>query len=102
MPFVWPSKSDTPSDRDSSPGDDDHASSSSSSSSKIISTFSTLPSNSLRTAVEENATVSESSWTRIFPDAYRGIRKAIDDSPFRWCVRESSLWAVATGTVMGM
>ncbi len=47
-----------------------------------------------------NATISE-PWTRIFPEAY-GIRKAIEDSPFRWCVRESSLWAVATGTVMGM
>ena len=114
MPFFWPSKSITPDDRDSSPGDD-HASSSSSSqtarntdglsnvassstsSSSQIST-SSLPSNSLR--AEENATVSE-PWTRIFPEAY-GIRKAIEDSPFRWCVRESSLWAVATGTVMGM
>ena len=50
--------------------------------------------------LDDVAIVSE-PWTRIFPEAY-GIRRAIEDSPFRWCVRESSLWAVATGTVMGM
>ena len=49
---------------------------------------------------EDNAIVSE-PWTRIFPEAF-GIRRTIEDSPFRWCVRESFLWGVATGTMMGM
>ncbi|KAL7543251.1 hypothetical protein ACHAXR_012550 [Thalassiosira sp. AJA248-18] len=49
---------------------------------------------------DANATVSE-SWTRIFPEAY-GIRQSIDDSSFRWCVRESMMWGVATGTMMGI
>jgi hypothetical protein len=49
---------------------------------------------------EDNAIVSE-PWTRIFPEAF-GIRRSIEDSPFRWCVRESFLWGVATGTMMGL
>jgi len=49
---------------------------------------------------ELNATVSE-PWTRIFPEAF-GIRRSIEDSSFRWCVRESMLWGVATGTMMGV
>ncbi|KAL7467759.1 hypothetical protein ACHAXS_008003 [Conticribra weissflogii] len=44
---------------------------------------------------------NKSSWTRILPEAF-GIRKAIDESPFRWCVREAALWGVATGTAMGL
>lgn len=59
---------------------------------------SSLPPSS--TEEEMNATVSE-PWTRIFPEAY-GIRQSIEDSSFRWCVRESMLWGVATGTVMGV
>lgn len=87
-----------------SSNDHDHASSSAGDNDGTVivaassSSSSSQSSNSLRT--EDNASVSE-PWTRIFPEAY-GIRKAIEDSPFRWCVRESSLWAVATGTVMGM
>ncbi|KAL9182573.1 hypothetical protein ACHAXT_013225 [Thalassiosira profunda] len=49
---------------------------------------------------EMNATVSE-PWTRVFPEAY-GIRQSIEDSSFRWCVRESMMWGVATGAVMGL
>lgn len=52
------------------------------------------------TGREVDAIVSE-PWTRIFPEAF-GIRRTVEDSPFRWCVRESFLWGVATGTMMGM
>ena len=58
------------------------------------------PSPSSSAEDEVNATVSE-PWTRIFPEAY-GIRQSIEDSSFRWCVRESMLWGVATGTMMGV
>jgi hypothetical protein len=54
----------------------------------------------LATREEDNAIVTE-PWTRIFPEAF-GIRRTIEESPFRWCVRESFLWGVATGTMMGM
>ena len=111
MPFGWPNKPIN--SRDPSVGgyDDDGAPSESSmltrtpssidekSSSPLASSL-PLPLSSGGGQAKDNATISE-PWTRIFPEAY-GIRKAIEDSPFRWCVRESSLWAVATGTVMGM
>ena len=110
MPFGWQNK---PINRDPSVGgnDDDGAPSESSmltpssiddKSSSPLSSSLPLPltSGGGQTKDNANATISE-PWTRIFPEAY-GIRKAIEDSPFRWCVRESSLWAVATGTVMGM
>ena len=67
-----------------------------------------IPDNTLNgdngsTSANVNATVSTSSeaWTKIFPEAF-GIRQSIEDSSFRWCVRESMLWGVATGTMMGM
>ena len=55
------------------------------------------------TSANVNATVSTSSeaWTKIFTEAF-GVRQSIEDSSFRWCVRESMLWGVATGTMMGM
>jgi hypothetical protein len=46
-------------------------------------------------------TDTSTSWTRYLPEAF-GIRQSIEDSPFRWCVRESAMWGVATGTAMGM
>lgn len=50
----------------------------------------------------DNAIVSEyGKWTKMLPEAY-GIRQAVEDSPLRWCVRDSGMWAVATGTMMGM
>jgi hypothetical protein len=71
-------------------------SSSSSSSSSPIAESQTQ----LATRGGDNAIVTE-PWTRIFPEAF-GIRRTIEESPFRWCVRESFLWGVATGTMMGM
>mmetsp|Transcript_12796 Transcript_12796/g.24016 ORF Transcript_12796/g.24016 Transcript_12796/m.24016 type:complete len:169 (-) Transcript_12796:274-780(-) len=51
------------------------------------------------------ATVSDASpqsaqWTRFLPE-WGGIRENVQNSPFRWCVRESFLWGIATGTAMG-
>eukprot|EP00578_Thalassiosira_sp_NH16_P004960 CAMPEP_0181139872 /NCGR_PEP_ID=MMETSP1071-20121207/35010_1 /TAXON_ID=35127 /ORGANISM="Thalassiosira sp., Strain NH16" /LENGTH=244 /DNA_ID=CAMNT_0023226801 /DNA_START=10 /DNA_END=744 /DNA_ORIENTATION=- len=48
----------------------------------------------------ENAVVS-GTWTRFLPEAF-GIRKEVEESPFRWCARESAMWGVATGTMMGL
>ncbi len=39
--------------------------------------------------------------TRFLPEKF-GIRKAIEDSPYGWCYRESFLWGIATGTAMGI
>ncbi|KAL3791152.1 hypothetical protein HJC23_000572 [Cyclotella cryptica] len=50
---------------------------------------------------ETSSHESSSSWTRFLPEAF-GIRQTIEDSPFRWCVRESAMWGVATGTAMGI
>ena len=47
----------------------------------------------------DNAIVTEETWTKIFPEAF-GIRRLIEESSFRWCWRESSMWGIATGTVM--
>lgn len=64
------------------------------------SSSSSSTSSSAITSNTDNAIITE-SWTRIFPEAF-GIRRTIEDSPFRWCVRESFLWGVSTGTVMGL
>mmetsp|Transcript_22069 Transcript_22069/g.32677 ORF Transcript_22069/g.32677 Transcript_22069/m.32677 type:complete len:167 (+) Transcript_22069:150-650(+) len=53
----------------------------------------------------KSATVSPESpetatWTKYLPTQF-GIQQSIQESPFRWCVRESFLWGIATGTTMG-
>jgi hypothetical protein len=40
-------------------------------------------------------------WTKYLPEAF-GIRENVRKSPYRWCVRESFLWGIATGTTMAM
>ena len=40
-------------------------------------------------------------WTKYLPQAF-GIRENVRNSPYRWCVRESSLWGIATGTAMSL
>ena len=40
-------------------------------------------------------------WTKYLPEAF-GIRENVRNSPFRWCVRESCMWGIATGTTMSM
>jgi len=51
--------------------------------------------------VGDDATVSKGKWTRFLPEAF-GIRENVQKSPFRWCVRESAMWGIATGTTMGL
>mmetsp|Transcript_41213 Transcript_41213/g.46836 ORF Transcript_41213/g.46836 Transcript_41213/m.46836 type:complete len:171 (+) Transcript_41213:118-630(+) len=40
-------------------------------------------------------------WINYLPKAF-GIQEAVRQSPFRWCVRESVLWGIATGTTMSV
>ena len=48
-----------------------------------------------------NASPEIATWTRFLPE-WGGIRENIQNSPFRWCVRESLMWGIATGTAMGL
>jgi hypothetical protein len=48
-----------------------------------------------------DASPETATWTNILPE-WGGIRGNIQNSPFRWCVRESFMWGIATGTAMGM
>mmetsp|Transcript_15210 Transcript_15210/g.21698 ORF Transcript_15210/g.21698 Transcript_15210/m.21698 type:complete len:186 (-) Transcript_15210:36-593(-) len=47
-----------------------------------------------------DAAPTTAKWTRFLPEAF-GIRENVQNSPFRWCVRESFLWGIGTGTAMG-
>jgi hypothetical protein len=51
-------------------------------------------------AVINDAAPETATWTRFLPE-YGGIRSNIQNSPFRWCVRESFMWGIASGTAMG-
>lgn len=51
-------------------------------------------------STSDNAIVTE-DWTRYLPEKW-GIRKTVEDSSYRWCWKESAMWGIATGTVMGM
>ena len=46
-------------------------------------------------------TENKSTLTQFLPEKF-GIRKAIEDSPYGWCYRESFLWGIATGAAMGI
>lgn len=54
------------------------------------------PSNNAVTSSED---IETAKWTRHLPEAF-GIRAAVQNSPYRWCVRESAMWGIATGTAM--
>lgn len=41
------------------------------------------------------------TWTRHLPESF-GIRQSVQQSKYRWCVRESAMWGIATGTAMGL
>lgn len=43
--------------------------------------------------------IETAKWTRHLPEAF-GIRAAVQQSKYRWCVRESAMWAIATSTAM--
>lgn len=64
-----------------------------------LSPTSTIMSTETSNNTYDNAIVTEETWTKIFPEAF-GIRRLIEESSFRWCWRESSMWGIATGTVM--
>ncbi|KAL7546913.1 hypothetical protein ACHAWF_010239 [Thalassiosira exigua] len=71
------------------------------SSTSITPSNSSNPQELPQTATGEMEASESLPWTRIFPEAY-GIRQSIEDSSFRFCVKESIMWGIATGTMMGM
>uniref|UniRef100_A0A7S3QIZ6 Cytochrome c oxidase assembly protein COX20, mitochondrial n=1 Tax=Chaetoceros debilis TaxID=122233 RepID=A0A7S3QIZ6_9STRA len=50
---------------------------------------------------DESPTSATPTWINLLPE-WGGIRENVASSPFRWCVRESLLWGVASGTTMGL
>lgn len=50
-------------------------------------------------AVTSADQIETAKWTRYLPEAF-GIREAVRQSKYRWCVREAAMWGIATGTVM--
>eukprot|EP00529_Nitzschia_sp_RCC80_P033688 CAMPEP_0113519446 /NCGR_PEP_ID=MMETSP0014_2-20120614/43524_1 /TAXON_ID=2857 /ORGANISM="Nitzschia sp." /LENGTH=201 /DNA_ID=CAMNT_0000417165 /DNA_START=107 /DNA_END=712 /DNA_ORIENTATION=+ /assembly_acc=CAM_ASM_000159 len=40
-------------------------------------------------------------WTQYLPQVF-GIREAVRQSSYRWCVREGGMWGIATGTAMSL
>ena len=50
-------------------------------------------------AVTEADQIETAKWTRYLPAAF-GIREAVRQSKYRWCVREAAMWGIATGTAM--
>jgi hypothetical protein len=50
-------------------------------------------------ALTSQTEIETAKWTRYLPQAF-GIRQTVQGSKYRWCVRESSMWAIATGTAM--
>ncbi|KAL7493643.1 hypothetical protein ACHAWT_010525 [Skeletonema menzelii] len=57
--------------------------------------------NSQGTDADSNTDNKSTGLTQFLPEKF-GIRKAIEDSPYGWCYRESFLWGIATGTAMGI
>ena len=50
-------------------------------------------------AVTSSDQIETAKWTRYLPEAF-GIREAVRQSKYRWCVREAAMWGIATGTTM--
>mmetsp|Transcript_2874 Transcript_2874/g.6601 ORF Transcript_2874/g.6601 Transcript_2874/m.6601 type:complete len:176 (+) Transcript_2874:134-661(+) len=57
--------------------------------------------NNDKAAIVSDAGPVTGGWTNALPEAF-GIREAVQNNPFRWCVRESFMWGIATGTAMGL
>ena len=58
--------------------------------------------NSTPTAASPAADPLETAkWTRYLPEAF-GIQEAVRKSSYRWCVRESGMWGIATATAMSL
>jgi hypothetical protein len=52
-------------------------------------------------AISSPDQIETAKWTRHLPQAF-GIRTAVQQSKYRWCVRESGLWGIATSTAMSL
>ena len=51
--------------------------------------------------VNDKEQIETAKWTRHLPEAF-GIRAAVQQSKYRWCVREAALWGIATGTTVSL
>ena len=51
--------------------------------------------------VNDNKEIETAKWIRYLPESF-GIRNAVAQSKYRWCVRESAMWGIASGTAMSM
>lgn len=49
--------------------------------------------------VSTDDSVQTATWTNSLPETW-GIRAAVQQSKYRWCVREAGLWGIATSTAM--
>jgi hypothetical protein len=85
----------------SSSDNHNNSTSSSSSSSTLLdlakSTGATGSSNSANT--DNGGVVETAQWIERLPEAF-GIRESVRQNKYRWCVRESAMWGIATGTAM--
>lgn len=52
-------------------------------------------------STSDNTATNEPQWIQHLPEAF-GIRQAVQQSKYRWCVRESAMWGIATGTAMSL
>ena len=66
-----------------------------------LSTMSTTTTTTASSSPNTTESPETAKWTKYLPEAF-GIRENVQNSPFRWCARESSLWGIATGTTMSL
>jgi len=53
-------------------------------------------------AVSSGASPQTAQWIqRYVPEAF-GLRNAVEQSKYRWCVRESALWGIATSSALAL
>jgi Protein of unknown function (DUF3767) len=57
--------------------------------------------NAIVTDNKNHDDIETAKWLRYLPESF-GIRSAVGQSKYRWCVRESALWGLASGTAMSL
>jgi hypothetical protein len=51
--------------------------------------------------VIDHQCLETAKWTKYLPESF-GIRESVRSSSYRWCVRESGMWGIATATAMSL
>jgi hypothetical protein len=51
--------------------------------------------------VIDHQCLETAKWTKYLPESF-GIRESVRSSSYRWCVRESGMWGIATATTMSL